>query len=501
MFQLFFYFCIALTHIFMEAYQFKIRKQKSQSEKIDFDLNQITLKNSEIKLIDKETAKKIIIEYEWLESMPFIVKYCFGIYFNVNNKKQIGGVLVFSNDYADNTGVWDKYGFTDKLILLSRGVCLWWTPKNTASYFISKATDWLKKNTKYRIITATVDPAAGEVGTIYQSLNWKYVGVMSGNYYHKKESKRFGVIIDGKLRGSRWCRSNLGCMKKEVILSKYPDAKFVHQYRKKRYFYFIDTKANNKKHLNAIKHLLLLYPKRNQDIIGIIYLIRNKVNDKKYVGQTIRALSDRINDYKRGFGNDYLNNSFNKYGWDNFEFSVIDSAQTIEELNSKEIKYILKYNTTNKEFGYNIEIGGCNSIPNIETLEKMSKSHLGIKQTDEWINKRIAKAGTDNAKKYGKIKTDDEKQELSLKSPKYWLGKNHDIETREKISKTKKERGLSVKQKEVLCKKVYKINIIDNNTIDYDSTKHASIIEGVNQSTISRWCKNKKTINGFLWKY
>ncbi|MFW6246615.1 MAG: GIY-YIG nuclease family protein [bacterium] len=486
----------------MEAHQYKIRVEKSKTENIDFDIKDVDLKKSKIKLIDKSTASKIILEYEWLGTMPYITRYHFGIYFNVNGIEHLGGVLTFGDDYAENTGVWNKYGFEDKLLLLNRGVCLWWTPKNTASYFISRIYNWIKKNTKYRIITATVDPMAGEIGTIYQSLNWHYVGLMSGNYNNKIESKRFSVLIDGKLRYSRWIRNKIGSMKKDIILKYYPNAIFVPQYRKRRYFYFIDTPTLNKKYYNNIKHLIQPYPKRNREVIGIIYQIKNKINNKKYVGQTIRTLIDRINDYKRGYGNDYINNAFNKYGWDNFEFTIIDTASTIDELNNKEIYYINKYNSNNKNFGYNIESGGDNKIPTIETIEKMSRSHLGIKQTNEWVNKRIANAGTEEAKKYGRRKTDIEKQELSDKSPKYWLGRERDEKTKEKISRTKKERGLSDKQKNILFKTVYKKNPKTNEILEtFESTSHASTIIGVNQSTISRWCKNNKIIKGFLWTY
>lgn len=241
-------------------------------------------------------------------------------------------------------------------------------------------------------------------------------------------------------------------------------------------------------------------------IFGFIYLIRNKINEKKYIGQTTRPLNKRIYEYKAAFKynkfyNQYLLNAFNKYGWDNFEFSIIDTAQTIDELNNKEIRYIQEYDTTNKEKGYNIEVGGRNAIPDIDTLNKMSKSHLGIKQTDNWINKRIASAGSDEAKKYGKKKTEEEKLYLKNVSPKYWLGKNRDNETKLKISNTKKEKGLSVKQKEVLCKKVYKKNIITNIITNYDSTAIAATCENVNQSTISRWCLKNKTINNYIWSY
>ncbi|RLF56817.1 MAG: hypothetical protein DRN27_08995, partial [Thermoplasmata archaeon] len=184
-----------------------------------------------------------------------------------------------------------------------------------------------------------------------------------------------------------------------------------------------------------------------------------------------------------------------------FEFKIIDSAQTIEELNGKEIRYILEYDSTNKELGYNIETGGNNAIPNEDTLEKMSRSHLGIKQTDLWVNKRVAIAGSDDAKKYGKKKSDEEKNRLSVTSPKFWLGKTRSDETKLKISKTKKENGLSDKQKTILYKTVYKRNILTNSVQSYESTTIAATFENVNQSTISRWCKNKKEVDGYHWSY
>lgn len=419
------------------AHQYKIRVDKSKNEKIDFDLSDVMLNNTTFEIIDKQTAKEVIVEYEWLKTIPHQTSFHFGLYFNINNKKYLGGVLIYSEDYAQNTGVWDKYGFGDKLILLSRGVCLWWTPKNSASYFISKSIKWLKDNTKYRIVTATVDPNAGEIGTIYQSLNWVYVGLMRGNYNNNKESKRFSVLINGKLRYSRSIRKEFGSMKQDVILKKYPNAEFLPQYRKRRYFYFFDTKQNNKIYRNNIGFLIQPYPKRDKKCVGLIYKITNLINKKIYIGQTIRSFIERINDYKNGLGNDYLNNSINKYGFDNFKFEIIDTASSIDELNEKEIFYIKEFDSTNKNIGYNIESGGGNAIPSKETLEKLSQSHKGIKQTDDWINKRIFKKGSKEAKLYGKPKTDEDKRRLSEISPRIWLGK----------TKTKKQEKKLVKQK------------------------------------------------------
>jgi group I intron endonuclease len=267
-------------------------------------------------------------------------------------------------------------------------------------------------------------------------------------------------------------------------------------------------KENSKKIWNCGKLKYELFINENNNIVfGFIYMIKNVINNKVYIGQTTRNLNKRIWEYKSAFNrnifyNQYLLNSFNKYGWNNFEFSIIDTAGSIQELNAKEIQYILNYKSNDKEFGYNIESGGKNAIPDMETLDKMSKSHLGIVQSDEWVDRRIAKAGSEDAKKYGKTKTEEEKLNLSIKSPKYWQGRNRDEKTKLKISKTKKENGLSEKQKEIICKKVYLVDLNVNEIIEmFESTAQAANVKKVNQSTISRWCSKNKIIDNILWRY
>lgn len=483
----------------MSAYQYQIRKEKELTEKIDFNKNDVDLKSSKIRLINKSDAKKLIVEYEWLKTMPLVSNYHFGIFFKINNIEYLGGVVVYSTDYADNTGVWLKYGFGKKMILLSRGVCLWWTPKNCASYFITKTIKWLKNNTDYRIVSATVDPMAGEIGTIYQSLNWYYVGLMSGNYNNNKETKRFSVLINGKLRYSRSIRKEFGTMKKDVILNKYPDAIFIPQYRKRRYFYFFDTKNENLKYKNNINHLLLPYPKRNEnDISGLIYKICNKINNKLYIGQTTRPFKDRINDYKRGYGNNHINNSIKKYGFECFEFSIIETCSTIDKLNEREIFWINYYNSRDRINGYNIELGGMNSLASNETKKKMSLSHFGIIQSKEWIANRIAKSGTTDSKKYGKAKSNEEKLTLSINSAKYWQGKSRDEDTKKKISISKQGHLPSN------IKTVYKINILTKEVLGlYVSITEASRQNpSFTQSKISRICNGKgKSKENFTFSF
>ena len=75
----------------------------------------------------------------------------------------------------------------------------------------------------------------------------------------------------------------------------------------------------------------------------IIYSIRNKINNKVYIGQTIKTLEHRLQGHlkcaERGVDRK-LYNSINKYGWENFEVKIECHCSSIEELNQKETEYI-----------------------------------------------------------------------------------------------------------------------------------------------------------------
>lgn len=125
----------------------------------------------------------------------------------------------------------------------------------------------------------------------------------------------------------------------------------------------------------------------------------------------------------------------------------------------------------------------------------------GLKQSEKWISKRVHKQGSEAALKYGKPKTDEEKKYLSENFPKFWQNKQRSDETKEKIRQTKLSSGMSEKTVAAICKPVYKENTTTGEIIKYQSTTEASIDENVNQSTISRWCKDNKTVGGFRWYY
>lgn len=89
----------------------------------------------------------------------------------------------------------------------------------------------------------------------------------------------------------------------------------------------------------------------------VVYLVTNRVNDKQYVGQTIRPLQDRWRDHCRVKDDNYFHRAIRKYGAENFTVEIIDTAETLEELDRKEMYWISKLGTLCPH-GYNIMAGG-----------------------------------------------------------------------------------------------------------------------------------------------
>lgn len=105
---------------------------------------------------------------------------------------------------------------------------------------------------------------------------------------------------------------------------------------------------------------------------GYIYIHTNKINGKKYVGQTIQRPNDRWHGGSNYSGSPKFYNAIKKYGWDNFDHEVIPAY--VEELDFLECEFIKKFNTINN--GYNLNSGGNkNKTVSKETRKRLSESH------------------------------------------------------------------------------------------------------------------------------
>lgn len=90
-----------------------------------------------------------------------------------------------------------------------------------------------------------------------------------------------------------------------------------------------------------------------------VYIYTNKINNKKYVGQTCQSLKERAGKDGKGYiGCHVFWNAIQKNGWNNFIPQIVKDNLSKDEANDLEIELIEKYKTTNKQYGYNILKGG-----------------------------------------------------------------------------------------------------------------------------------------------
>lgn len=113
--------------------------------------------------------------------------------------------------------------------------------------------------------------------------------------------------------------------------------------------------------------------------ISGIYLFRNKINNKVYIGQA-NDIHIRFNQHKNQINDGlYFHRALLKYGYNNFEYYILESFTFIDKdiQNEREIYFINKFKSNNKDYGYNLTAGG--------------EGHLGTSISEEHKNK-LAKA-------------------------------------------------------------------------------------------------------------
>lgn len=114
---------------------------------------------------------------------------------------------------------------------------------------------------------------------------------------------------------------------------------------------------------------------------GYIYKTTNLINNKIYIGKH----KSEIFDIKYKGSGQILKSAFIKYGKNNFSCSVIDYANSLEELNKKEIYWINKYREDGYSL-YNITQGGDGTCGYSHTQE--TKDIISHHSKDRiWITK------------------------------------------------------------------------------------------------------------------
>ena len=170
-----------------------------------------------------------------------------------------------------------------------------------------------------------------------------------------------------------------------------------------------------------------------------VYLITNKINDKKYVGITRVSVESRLKNHFRYRTKEQCTTKFNyavlKYGVDNFTVSILETHIPKEKADEKERYYISLYNSYKN--GYNSTVGGSGTVGYVFTEEdrkKMSNSWNRDKIITPERNNKIS-----NALK-GVPKCLSTRQKLSKSKRNYYKthinqfkGKHHSLESKLKM--------------------------------------------------------------------
>lgn len=195
-------------------YDIRLSKEKEDREFIkntfNIEIEDISIKDFEIRQItskeDKQEAIEFIKRYEWLGTITQYSTHYFGAYY----KGVLGGVTIFSMPNAFSKLLGEDTKNLERLV--SRGACASWTPKGLASHFLMSSIRHMVATTQYRLFTAYSDPTAKELGTIYQSTNWYYLGQKSGT------TTRYVNPYTGKVVSDRFFRQKTAYKKYAVEL-------------------------------------------------------------------------------------------------------------------------------------------------------------------------------------------------------------------------------------------------------------------------------------------
>jgi len=230
-----------------------------------------------------------------------------------------------------------------------------------------------------------------------------------------------------------------------------------------------------------------------------IYVIRNNINDKLYIGQTWGNLRRRLSKHTLEKGCVKLHNAIKKYDKNNFIIKHIAISFNQKDADIIESYFIKKFNTI--EEGYNIREGGSHGKFSEESKKKKrgrNNPMFGKHPSKETLEKRSKALSGKNHYNYGKHRSEETKEKLRKAN----IGNKHSEETKLKIAKASKGHKLSDESKKKISEGIKntlrkkRFNKIKNKTIGKiryckRRNKYYAFVNTFNK----RYCRYRKTKN------
>ena len=221
----------------------------------------------EIRRISKKQAEDFFHEFEHLGNCGLGVWH-FGCY----SDKVLMAVVSFGSVCFDpNHSKLGKYAKDNdmKIIQLNRGGTRYDAPPNVPSQSVSLALKEVRKMFGNTIIVAYSDTDWNEIGTIYQSTNFIYLGLTDP----KGQSN---YIIDGKRMSGWTVRKKYGTRDMKRLTALVNDVVRI-PLTKKHMYVFINARPLKKKMtLKYFRDSVKPYPKRKELCVGSMLEIRKR---------------------------------------------------------------------------------------------------------------------------------------------------------------------------------------------------------------------------------
>lgn len=242
----------------------------------------------------------------------------------------------------------------------------------------------------------------------------------------------------------------------------------------------------------------------------VIYIHRNKINNKIYVGQTGQQVNQRWRNGKGYVNNPLFYRAIEKYGWDNFDHDIIFTGLDKEQANRLEVEMISLFDSNNPDRGYNLTEGGqgTNGYHLTEEHRKhISEIQTGRLLTEEWKQHISEAVRGENHPFYGKKLSDEHRKHLSeshmgQKSAYGMLGKKHSDETKKKMSEMRMGHETSDEtRKKIGMANSKAVRCIETGIVYYGAAEAQRQI-GCHGSGVSMCCRgNQETCGGYHWEY
>lgn len=216
------------------------------------------------------------------------------------------------------------------------------------------------------------------------------------------------------------------------------------------------------------------------DKIYYVYVHTLRSDGRKYFGITSQKPEDRWRNGEGYKGSTHIYHAIQKYGWNAFDHDILHECKTLKEAYNYEEKYIAEYNTTNENFGFNLQSGGERPKQCRESIKKTADKQRGRKRTGDLLRRY-----QEHARAIGKARTGIPRSE----------------ETKHKISESHKGMTYGEKTKQKLREAFSQpVLCVELNQV-FPSMTAAAEHFCLSKCTISAVIKGRnKTAAGYHWK-